>query len=90
MRLPGGMIALELKGGDDEGSLHGRRTPGHPRRQPGGLRDPGRTPRLHDPRTHTRDERALHGISEGLVRLSIGLETPEDIAADLMQALTTV
>ena len=40
--------------------------------------------------TYTQEERTHHGISEGLVRLSIGLETPEDIAADLMQALAAV
>jgi len=33
------------------------------------------------------EERAAHGISDGLVRLSVGLETPADIIADLQQAL---
>ncbi|WP_104204049.1 methionine gamma-lyase [Billgrantia saliphila] len=33
------------------------------------------------------EERAEHGISDDLVRLSIGLETPADILADLAQAL---
>ena len=37
--------------------------------------------------TYTAEERALHGISDGLVRLSIGLEGVEDILADLEQAL---
>jgi len=37
--------------------------------------------------TYTEEERALHGISEGLIRLSVGLENPEDIIEDLMQAL---
>jgi len=32
------------------------------------------------------EERAHHGISDDLVRLSVGLETPEDIIADLEQA----
>mgnify|MGYP002621690715 CR=1 FL=1 len=35
----------------------------------------------------TPEERAAHGIAEGLVRLSVGLEGVEDILADLMQAL---
>ena len=30
---------------------------------------------------------ASHGISEGLVRLSVGLETVDDLIADLKQAL---
>ena len=40
--------------------------------------------------THQRlppEERARLGIAEGLVRLSVGLEDPADIAADLDQAL---
>lgn len=37
--------------------------------------------------TYTPDERAVHGISDGLVRLSVGLETPGDIITDLLQAL---
>jgi cystathionine beta-lyase/cystathionine gamma-synthase len=40
--------------------------------------------------TYAPEERERHGISEGLVRLSIGLETPEDIEADLIQALDRV
>jgi methionine-gamma-lyase len=37
--------------------------------------------------TYTPEERAAHGISEGLVRLSIGLEGVDDVIADLEQAL---
>ena len=37
--------------------------------------------------TYTPEERAAHGIAEGLVRLSVGLEGVEDILGDLMQAL---
>ena len=40
--------------------------------------------------THQRltdDERAVLGISDGLVRLSVGLEHPEDLADDLLRAL---
>lgn len=37
--------------------------------------------------TYTREERIAHGISDGLIRLSIGLEEEDDIAADLFQAL---
>ena len=33
------------------------------------------------------EERARLGISDGLVRLSVGLETPADLIADLDQAL---
>ena len=37
--------------------------------------------------TYTPEERAAHGITEGLIRLSVGLEEAEDILADLDQAL---
>ncbi len=40
--------------------------------------------------THQRlpaDQKALLGITPGLVRLSLGIEDPEDLLADLMQAL---
>lgn len=37
--------------------------------------------------TYTPEERAAHGIAEGLVRLSVGLEGVDDILGDLMQAL---
>ena len=37
--------------------------------------------------TYTPEERADHGIAEGLIRLSVGLEEVEDIIIDLTQAL---
>lgn len=37
--------------------------------------------------TYSTEELAEHGISEGLVRLSIGLEGVDDVLADLAQAL---
>ena len=40
--------------------------------------------------THQRlkeEERAALGIGDGLVRLSVGLEDPHDLAEDLIQAL---
>lgn len=40
--------------------------------------------------TYTPQERQEHGISDGLIRLSVGLETPQDILADLAQALDKV
>ncbi|PWC44948.1 aminotransferase class V-fold PLP-dependent enzyme [Azospirillum sp. TSO22-1] len=40
--------------------------------------------------TYTAEERARHGISDGLVRLSIGLENLPDIQEDILQALDAV
>ena len=36
---------------------------------------------------YTPEERAEHGITEGLVRISAGLEAVSDIIADLEQAM---
>lgn len=38
----------------------------------------------------TREERAAAGIEEDLVRMSVGLETPDDLIRDLKQALDIV
>ena len=40
--------------------------------------------------TYTEEERAAHGIGDGLVRLSVGLEDMADILADLEAALDAV
>ena len=37
--------------------------------------------------TYTPEERAEHGISDGLIRLSVGLEEVDDILTDLAQSL---
>lgn len=37
--------------------------------------------------TYTPEERLFYGISDGLIRLSIGLEDVNDLIADLNQAL---
>jgi methionine gamma-lyase len=86
----GGMIAFELEGGYDAGlrfmdalklvtiavSLGDAETlVQHPASM------------THSP--YSPEERAAHGITEGLVRLSIGLESVEDIEADIGEALDT-
>ena len=89
MAQPGGMIAFELDGGIEAGRAMMNR-----------LRMIKRAVSLGDAETliqhpasmthstYTPEERAAHGISEGLVRLSVGLEGIEDILADLEQALS--
>jgi methionine-gamma-lyase len=37
--------------------------------------------------THTAERQLAHGIGDGLVRLSVGLEDAEDVLADARQAL---
>lgn len=88
MKRFGGMIAFELKGGLEAG-----------RRFMNALELVTRAVSLGDAETlaqhpasmthstYTPEERAAHGISEGLVRLSAGLEDVEDLLADISQAL---
>ncbi|MCY6356221.1 PLP-dependent transferase, partial [Clostridium sp. ZS2-4] len=91
MRLPGAMIAFELKGGIEEGrtvmnNVHlaslavslgdGETLIQHPASM------------THSP--YTAEERKAAGISDGLVRLSVGLETAEDIIADLKHSLDLI
>ncbi len=84
----GGMIAFELKGGIEAG-----------RTMMNGLNLVKRAVSLGDPdsliqhpasMTHaayTPEERARHGITDGLIRLSVGLETPDDILTDILVGL---
>ena len=84
----GGMIAFELKGGMEAGrammnalSLVKRAV---------SLGDPDSLMQHPASMTHssyTPEERAAHGITDGLVRLSVGLETPADIWDDLLTGL---
>ncbi|TNE37928.1 MAG: methionine gamma-lyase [Alphaproteobacteria bacterium] len=88
MAQPGGMMAFELKGGMlmgrkfiDSVSLVQRAV---------SLGDPETLVQHPATMTHsayTPEERARHGISDGLIRLSAGLETIEDILEDLTRAL---
>jgi methionine-gamma-lyase len=42
----------------------------------------------HSP--YTKEERLEAGISDGLVRLSVGIEEPEDLLEDLEQAFAKI
>ncbi len=91
MAQPGGMIAFELKAGIEAG-----------RRFMNALRLFTRAVSLGDAEslaqhpasmTHASygaEERARHGISDGLIRMSVGLENTEDLIDDLDQALRTL
>ncbi|MFV3327845.1 methionine gamma-lyase [Pseudomonas sp. NY15372] len=88
MRLPGGMIAFELKGGIEAGrrfmnalQLFSRAV------SLGDAESLAQHPASMTHSSYTPQERAHHGISEGLVRLSVGLEDIEDLVADIAQAL---
>lgn len=88
MKLPGGMLAFELKGGIEAG-----------RRFMNRLRLITRAVSLGDAESlaqhpasmthsfYTPEERQAHMISEGLVRISAGLEDLADLLEDIDQAL---
>lgn len=90
MQLPGGMIALELRGGYEAGVRFMDRLRLVTRAVSlGDCETLAQHPASMTHSTYTEDECARHGISDGLVRLSIGLEDAEDIETDLLQALAS-
>jgi len=89
MQRYGGMIAFELKGGMTAGirfmdslRLITRAV------SLGDAESLAQHPASMTHSTYTPEQRATHGISDGLVRLSVGLEDVQDIISDLQQALT--
>jgi methionine-gamma-lyase len=91
MKLPGAMISFELKGGVAEGVL-----------VMNSLKLAALAVSLGDAETliehpasmthspYSPEERHAAGISDGLVRVSVGLENAEDIIDDLKQALDLI
>ena len=53
----------------------------------GRSRDPDLASRHHDPRRHRREGRKEIGLTDGMVRISVGIEDVDDLIADLDQAL---
>ena len=88
MKAHGGMIAMELKGGYMAGVKFMNKLNMIKRAVSlGDAETLCQHPASMTHATYTPEERASHGISEGLVRISIGLEAVEDIFADIEQAL---
>ncbi len=86
----GGMVAFELKGGYQAGlAMMNRLTLIRRAVSLGDAETLIQHPASMTHSTYTQEERASHGISEGLVRLSVGLEAIDDILEDLFQALGT-
>ena len=91
MALPGAMIAFEVKGGCEAGkklmnSLHLCSLAVSLGDTETLIQHPASM--THSP--YTPEERAASDISEGLVRLSVGLENVEDIIADLKHGLDSL
>jgi methionine-gamma-lyase len=88
MRRYGGMIAFELKGGEAAGKRFMNSLKLFTRAVSlGDCESLAQHPASMTHSTYTPEQRAEHGISEGLVRLSIGLEDSADIIHDVTQAL---
>ena len=90
MKQSGGLIAFELKGGLETGRYFMNALQLFSRAVSlGSAESLAQHPASMTHSTYTREERARHGISEGLVRLSVGLEDIDDLLADITQALKT-
>ena len=88
MRLGGGVVTFEIKGGIERGRkfLNALKMISHS----ANLGDT-RTIATHPASTtHSKlsdEERAVVGITSGLIRISVGLEAMEDVIADIKQAI---
>lgn len=88
MRSGGSIVVIELAGGFDAGRRMAERTEVVvPALSLGGPESLLTHPASMSAATLSADERAATGISDGLVRLSIGLEHPDDVIADLVAAI---
>jgi methionine-gamma-lyase len=88
MSRPGGLIAFELAGGMAAGLAFMNRLELVTRAVSlGDAETLVQHPASMTHATYSPEERARHGISDGLVRLSVGLENVDDLLADIRQAL---
>ena len=88
MKQPGGMLSFELKGGLDAGVRFMNALQMCIRTVSLGTCDT----LLSHPASMThygvpQEQRAQYGITDGLIRMNVGIENVEDILADLEQAL---
>ena len=91
MDQPGAMIAFEVDGGIAGGiAMMNRLTMIQRAVSLGDAETLIQHPASMTHSTYTPEECAEHGISDGLIRLSVGLEEVEDILADLGKALPPV
>ncbi len=88
MRGRGGMVSLALRGGAESAHrfLHHLRLV-HVAGSLGGVESLASMPAETSHRHLLPDERERRGIEPGLVRLSLGLEHPDDLVRDLSEAL---
>ncbi len=88
MRGPGAMIAFEVAGGLDEAKrLLGRLRIFACAESLGGVESLAEHPAIMTHASVPEEARRVLGITDGFVRLSVGLEAEADLWADLEQAL---
>ena len=88
MRGFGGMVCVDLGGGYDRAARFFDRLQIFRRAASlGGVESLCSLPVLTSQWGHSEDELARAGVTQSMARLSIGLEDPEDLTADLDQAL---
>jgi cystathionine gamma-synthase len=88
MRGFGGMVTLEIEGsGDDAAQVVDRLRIISLAPSLGGIESLATQPCTTSHRDFSPQERQQRGISDAMIRLSIGLEDPADLIADLQQAL---
>ena len=91
MKMPGGMIAIELKAGRDAvADALNKLQMCTIAVSLGDAETLVEHPATMTHSTYTAEELKFAGISEGLVRISVGLEDVEDIIEDLKSALDTL
>ena len=82
------LLAVDLAGGVDSARVM---LDGAAARPPGDLAgragDAGLPPGHEHPREPRPEDQAAIGITDGLLRISVGLEAPAELIADLCQAI---
>ena len=88
MRLGGGVVTFEIKGGIERGQkfLNALKMISHSSNL-GDTRSIATSPALTTHSKLTDEERMAVGITPGLIRISVGLETMEDVIADIRQSI---
>jgi len=87
----GAMLSFEVEGGDENAErIHDALETFVKGGSLGGVESLVSLPKTTSHRGMTDAERAARGITPGLIRLSVGLEDPDDLVTDLRQALERI
>lgn len=91
MRGRGGMVTLSVKGGAEVAERFVRRLRFvHSASSLGGVESLASVPAITSHRHLSAEERERRGIDAGLVRLSLGIEDPDDLVRDMTEALDSL